>query len=101
MFGLQLDVNKTEIMISSNTQCVDTIILASMPLQNVTHYKYLSRKVSPDGSMDPEIDMKLAAASTSFEALWRRLWSSHDVKTEKIQVYIAVIMTVLLYGAKM
>ena len=63
----------------------------------MSHHKYLG---SQDSADDSEIDVRVAIAYTSCGALW--IWSSHDIKTEtKIQVYNAVMMTLLLYGAEM
>ena len=48
-----------------------------------------------------EIDVRIDTASTSFGALWRRLWFSHNIKTEtKIHIYNAIMLAVLLYGTE-
>ena len=62
-------------------------------------FTYLGSKVNSDGSLHDEITNRIAKATSAFGKLRHRLWNEVGIKLDtKIQVYKAVVLTMLLYG---
>ena len=100
-FGVIINTKKTEVMSLSYSPIISPITVNDTPLANVQSFKYLGSTVTSDCSIDKELDNRIQCASSSFGRLWKRLWSSHDIKvTTKIAVYNAVVLSTLLYGAE-
>jgi len=58
-------------------------------------------EASRDATIDEDVTQRIAKASQAFGRLKHRLWSDHGVKLQtKINVYRAVVISTLLYGAE-
>ena len=69
-------------------------------LNAVEHFTYLRSVISNDASVSKDLDNRLSKASSSFGRLSKRVWQSHSLRlSTKLQVYRAVVVTTLLYGA--
>ena len=65
------------------------------------HLTYLGSVISNDATVSRDLDNRLSKASSSFERLSKRVWQSHALHlSTRIQVYRAVVISTLLYGAE-
>ena len=65
------------------------------------HFTYMGSVISSDATVSKNLDNRLSKASSSFGRLSKRVWQSHSLRlSTKIQVYRAVVVSTLLYGAE-
>ena len=65
------------------------------------HLTYLGSVISNDATVSRDLDNRLSKSSSSFERLSKRVWQSHALHlSTRIQVYRAVVISTLLYGAE-
>ena len=65
------------------------------------HFTYLGSVIFNDATVSKDLDNCLSKASSSFGRLAKRVWQSHSLRLfTKIQVYRAVVIPTLLYGAE-
>ena len=70
-------------------------------LSSVMEFTYLGSTISSDGCIDDEIQRRMAKASASFGRLRQRLWNNHHVSMRvKGEIYRAIVLSTLLYGAE-
>ena len=70
-------------------------------LNAVEHFTYLGSVISNDATVSTDLYNRLSKASNSFGRLAKRVWQSHSFRLfTKIQVYRAVVVPTLLYGAE-
>ena len=70
-------------------------------LKAVGHFTYLCSVISSDATVRKDLDNRLSKVSSSFGRLSKRVWQSHSPRlSTKIQVYRAVVVPTLLYGAE-
>lgn len=103
-FGLKLSVEKTKGMVVG--QEVDEHDAAPVQVEGgrvdiVDHFPYLGSSISRDGEVTVEIDCRIAKASRAFGCLRRPIFQDRNLSiATKRQVYRAVVLSVLLYGAE-
>ena len=65
------------------------------------HFTYLGSVISNDATVSKDLDNRLSKACSSFGILSKRVWQSHSLRlSTKTQVYRAVVVPTLLYGAE-
>ena len=65
------------------------------------HLTYLGSVSYIDAPVSKDLDNRLSKASSSLGRLSKRVWQSHALcLSTKIQVYRAVVVPILLYGAE-
>ena len=70
-------------------------------LHAVEHFTNMGSIISSDAIVGKDLDNCLSKASSSFGRLSKRAWQSHSLRlSKKIQVYRAIIIPTLLYGAE-
>ena len=70
-------------------------------LNAVECFTYLGNIISNDATVSKDLDNCLSKASSSFGRLSKRVWQSHSLRlSTKLQVYRAVVVPTLLYGAE-
>ena len=70
-------------------------------LNAVERFTYLSNVISKDATISKDLDSRLSKTNSSIGRLSKRVWQSHSLcLSTKIQVYRAVIIPTLLYGAE-
>ncbi|KAI8499112.1 hypothetical protein Bbelb_228760 [Branchiostoma belcheri] len=103
-FGLTISLKKTEVMYQKpprETYVHPQISIEDHPLNAVEHFTYLGSVISNDATVTKDVDSRLGKASSSFGRLQKRVWKNHSLRlSTKIQVYRAVVVTTLLYGAE-
>ena len=97
-------MRKTEVLhqpTKLNTDPPVEVMIDGHRLENVRRFTYLGSTVSSDAKLELELQSRMAKASASFGRLNERLWKNKNVTTKvKCQVYRAVILSTLLYGAE-
>ena len=100
-FGLKLSVEKTKGMIVSNELDVEPVQVKGGNLCIVDHFQYLGSNISRDGEVTAEIDSRIAKASRAFGCLRKPIFQDTNLSiATKRQVYKAVVLSTLLYGAE-
>ena len=70
-------------------------------LNPVKEFTYLGSIIASDGHIEAELHKIMSKASMSFGRLRERLWDYHNVSIRvKEQIYRAIILSTLLYGAE-
>ncbi|XP_066285623.1 uncharacterized protein [Branchiostoma lanceolatum] len=103
-FGLTISLKKTEAMYQKpprGTYTPPQISIDGQSLNAVDHFTYLGSVISNDATVTKDMDSRLGKACSSFGRLQKRVWKNHSLRlSTKIQVYRAVVITTLLYGAE-
>lgn len=103
-FGLTISIKKTKVMFTPppGTAYVEpSIYVNNERLEVVDTFIYLGSTMARDGNLDAEISHRVAKASTAYGRLESRVWSDRDLKNEtKLLVYLACVLTALLYAAE-
>ncbi|XP_061891552.1 dickkopf-related protein 3b isoform X2 [Entelurus aequoreus] len=102
--GLSVNVAKTEVICqwaSTPPPHPPTFTINNKPLAVVDSFKYLGSFLSDDCSIDREVQNRIKQASASFGRLRGRVFQNKDLKLHtKVAVYLAVVMTTLLYSCE-
>ena len=70
-------------------------------LNAMEHFTCLGSVISSDATVSKDLDNCLSKANSSFGRLSKRVWQSHSLRlSTKLQVYRAVVVPTLLYGAE-
>ena len=102
-FGLTFNVKKTEVLYQPNSTRTreEDITIDGNKLNAVLEFTYLGRTISSNVCIDHEIQRGMAKTSASFGRLRQRLWHNHHVsKRVKGNIYRAIVLSTLLYGAE-
>ena len=102
-FGLTISLNKTVLYQTPPREAYSFphISIDGTNLNAVEHFTYLGSVISSDATVSKDLDNRLSKASSSFGRLSKRVWQSHSLRlSTKIQVYRAVVVPTLLYGAE-
>ncbi|XP_041985051.1 uncharacterized protein LOC121737438 [Aricia agestis] len=94
--GLSMNISKTKAM--TNSSKTHEIIVNMQKIEYVNEYIYLGQLISPNKTMDKEIDRRIANT-------WKRYWSLSEVMKDrdmpmkaKRKVYNTCILPCLTYG---
>ena len=97
--GLKISVPKSKIMSSACTP--GPLRLGQDALEEVGDFVYLGSCISPDGSLDKEIDRRIGRASGAMRCFRSALWNKDAVSRKtKERVFLASVRSVLLYGCE-
>ena len=103
-FGLTISLRRTEVLYQPpphEAYNPPHISIDGTNLNTVEHFTNLGIVISSDATVSKDLDNRLSKASSSFGRLSKRVWQSHSLcLSTKIQVYRAVIIPTLLYGAE-
>ena len=103
-FGLIISLKKTEVLYQPpprEAYSPPHISINGTNLNAVEHFTYLGSVISNDATVSNDLDNRLFKASSSSGRLSNRAWQSHSLHlSTKLQVYRAVVVTTLLYGAE-
>jgi exonuclease III len=104
LFGLEVNLKKTEVLHQPAPKEVyrpPSILIDRTELNVVHQFTYLGCVISSDAKIDKEIDNRLSKANSAFGRLYKRVWRNPKLKrVTKINVYRAVVLSTLLYGAE-
>ena len=103
-WGLTVSTEKTKGMVvgdgldEHNTSSVQ---VEGGTVEVVSHFTYLGSNISRDSEVTVEIDCRIAKASRAFGCLRKPIFQDRNLSiATKRQVYRAVVLSVLLYGAE-
>ena len=105
-FSLKINIRKTECMYQPiKLLCTppepNDITINQEPLVHTNDFTYLGSTVSSSSKIDRELRTRIGKASAAFSKLQDRLWNNKHVSIKiKCQVYRAVVLSTLLYGAE-
>ena len=103
-FGFTISLKKTEVLYQPpprEAYSPSHIGIDGTNLKAVEHFTYLGSVIPSDATVSKILDNRLSKASSSFGRLSKRVWQRHSLRLfTKLQVYRAVVVTTLLYGAE-
>ena len=103
-FSLTISVKKTEVLYQPplrEAYSPPHISIDGTYLIAVEHFTYLGSVISNHATVSKDLDNRLSKASSSFGRLSNGVWQSHSLHlSTKIQVYRAIVIPTLLYGAE-
>ena len=103
-WGLTVSTEKTKGMVAgqiSDERNVRPVQVERGSLDVVSHFTYLGANISRDGEVTREIDCRVAKAARAFDCMRRPIFQDRNLSVAtKRQVYRAVVVSVLLYGAE-
>ena len=102
-FGLKINIEKTEMLYQPNSTRTreEDIMVDGNKLNSVPEFIYLGSTISSNGCIDDEIQRRMAKANASFGRLRQRLWNNNHVSMRvKGNIYRAIVLSTLLYGAE-
>ncbi|KAI8496790.1 hypothetical protein Bbelb_254450 [Branchiostoma belcheri] len=74
------------------------IAINNTEIKTVDKFCYLGSTITSSGSLDAEVTQRIGKASVVFGRLTKRLWQYHGIRlSTKIAVYIAVVLSTLLF----
>ena len=106
--GLQINVAKTKVMsIDKHTNQQPfpkhvnlNIKIDGEYLEQVTSFLYLGSTLSCDGTIDMEIDRRIAKASGAFNSL-NKIWYNRKISLcTKTRIYQSAVLTILMYASE-
>ena len=103
-FSLTISVKKTEVLYQPplrEAYSPPHISIDGTNINAVEHLTYLGSVISNDATVSKDLYNCLSKANSSFGRLPKRVWKSHSLRlSTKLQVYRAINVTTLLYGAE-
>ena len=103
-FGLTVSTQKTEVLhqpVPRNTHIDPNIQVNGSNLKNTEKFVYLGSTINRACNIDDEVNLRISKSSKSFGGLRSTVWHRRGLKLEtKLQVYEAVILTILLYACE-
>ena len=103
-FGLTISLKKTEVLYQPPPRVAYSPPHTSIDGTNLNameHFTYLGSVISKDATVSKDLDKCLSKASSFFGRQSTRVWQSHSLRlSTRIQVFRAVVVPTLLYGAE-
>ena len=96
LYGLTVNTEKTELL-SDYTADQPIHFVDGTPVKEVTQAKYLGSQVSWVAPTRTAIDARKAQAQIAYAKL-QHLWRSRLSRKEKVRIFLACILPVLVYG---
>ncbi|BHF85319.1 hypothetical protein SprV_1002848200 [Sparganum proliferum] len=99
-FGLVINTQKTVVM-HQTPPTASQISVNKTQLPVVEKFPYLGRTLSRDTKIDDEVANKISKASQAIGRLQSAVWNLHGLQmSKKLEMYKAVNLPTLLYGAE-
>ncbi|KAI5747504.1 hypothetical protein M8J77_015356 [Diaphorina citri] len=99
--GMTINVNKTKTMVISKNPVKHTINLNNQKVEQVSTFKYLGSVISEDGTIDAEINGRVAAATRCYYSMSRGFINKREVsKRTKVTVFKTVFRPTLTYSSE-
>lgn len=98
-YGMQLNILKTEYL-ESGDQTDSSISIGGQQLNKVTEFKYLGSFISSDGSMIPDVCLRINAAWMKWRQVTGVLCDQKMPMYLKSKVYKTVVHPVALYSSE-
>src|SRR6201996_3765554 len=99
-FGLTISTKKTQVMVQ-NMDSSPSITISNHELEVVHDFVYLGSTITDSLSLDVELNRRVGKAATTMSRLTNRVWANAKLSEHtKIQVYMACVVSTLLYGSE-
>ncbi|KAK6735132.1 hypothetical protein RB195_018366 [Necator americanus] len=96
-YGLRLRPDKCKQMwISSRPRT--GIRVDGQPIELVDEFCYLGCMLKNNGSYERDVQQRCAKATSAFNSLTKRLWSTPITNEVKLRVYLSAIRPIMMYG---
>ena len=103
-FGLTISTKKTEVLHQPAPQkqyVAPEITVNGEVLKAVEKFTYLGSTLSRSATIDDEVEMRIAKASSAFGQLRGTVWERRGIKlATKLKVYKAIVLPTLLYACE-
>ena len=103
-FGLTISTKKTEVLhqpAPHKQYVAPKITVNGEVLKAVEKFTYLGSTLSRSATIDDEVEMRIAKASSAFGQLRSTVWERRGIKlATKLKVYKAIILPTLLYACE-
>ena len=103
-FGFTISTKKTEVMHQPALRKMyhePHIFVNDEPLKATDSFTYLGSTLSREANIDVEVNNRLFKANSAFGRLRKKVWDRRGISQEtKLKVYMAVVLTVLLYACE-
>ena len=103
-FGLTVNIGKTKVLLQNtleNEEPVLNIRIWGKEVEHVTQFSYLGAVLSAEATSGKDVEKRIQAANVAYGRLGKRVLQNRDLlRTTKLMVYKAVVLTVLLYGCE-
>ena len=103
-FGLTISTKKTEVLHQPAPQkqyVAPEITVNGEVLKAVEKFTYLGSTLSRSATIDDEVEMRIAKASSAFGQLRGTVWERRGIKlATKLKVYKAIVLPALLYACE-
>ena len=95
LIGFQINISKTKFCSRDPTQ---TFQIDGEDIEMMENFNYFGSKIQPDGNISPEIKSRIGKAAGSFKNM-KNVWNAKKIpQTTKINLNMACVRSVLLYG---
>ena len=102
-YGLNISVKKTKTLSTrgeSNDSQVE-VVLGGEKVESVDEFVYLGSVISSSGTSEKDINRRINLGQYKFNELSKAVWSRREISLKtKVQIYRAVVMSTVLYGAE-
>ena len=106
-FGFTISTKKTEVMHQPAPRKMyhePHIFVNDEPLKPTYYFTYLGSTLSREANIDVEVNNRLSKANSAFGRLIKKVWDRRGIRGIsqyiKLKVYMAVVLTVLLYACE-
>ena len=103
-FGLTISTKKTEVLhqpASGKPYVEPNITVNGQRLNTVSRFTYLGSTLSQNATIDDEVNIRIARASSTFGRLYPNVWNRRGITTQtKLKVYRSVVLPTLLYACE-
>ena len=102
-FGVEISTTKTEVIVQQidPNQDIPIFTINGTQLRTVPLFRYLGSIITPTTKIDDDILDKINKASRAFGRLRAKVFQNKHLKlSTKVEVYTAVCISTLLYGAE-
>ena len=103
-FDLTVNVGKTKVLIQNtleNEEPIVNIQIRGEEVEHVTQFSYLGAVLSAEATSGKDVEKRIQAANVAYGRLGKRVFHNRDLlRTTKLMVYKAVVLTMLLYGCE-
>ena len=97
-YQLKLNLMKTEVMVINRTPSQVTITLHDMEIKQVDNFKYLGCNVNTNGTIEEEINRRIAKHSQHVGMIYRLLTDRNVPRKTKLVIHKNILRPLLLYG---
>ena len=103
-FGLTINTKKTEVLhqpAPGRPYVEPSITVNGQRLNTVQRFSYLGSTLSQNVTIDDEVSVRIARASSTFGRLYPNVWNRRGITIQtKLKVYRAVVLPTLLYACE-